>query len=117
MATVGLIWSASGVFGGISLALNQVWQVKEQRNHDLLNVVNESAIRINQRLVGETLEVLCEGPSKTNPSRLTGRTRTNKIVHFEGTSDLAGTLVDVRIERASGFSLYGVPMAETTCSC
>ena len=91
-------------------------QVKEQRNHDLLNVVNESAIRINQRLVGETLEVLCEGPSKTNPSRLTGRTRTNKIVHFEGTSDLAGTLVDVRIERASGFSLYGVPMA-ATCSC
>jgi membrane protein len=32
VATVGLIWSASGVFGGISLALNQVWQVKQQRN-------------------------------------------------------------------------------------
>jgi tRNA-2-methylthio-N6-dimethylallyladenosine synthase len=86
-------------------------QIKEQRNHDLLNVVNESAIRINQGLVGETLGVLCEGPSKTNPNRLTGRTRTNKIVHFEGTSDLAGTLIDVRIERATGFSLYGVPVA------
>jgi tRNA-2-methylthio-N6-dimethylallyladenosine synthase len=86
-------------------------QIKEQRNHDLLKVVNESAIRINQRLVGETLEVLCEGPSKTNPSRLTGRTRTNKIVHFEGTPDLADTLIDVRIERATGFSLYGVSVA------
>ncbi len=32
VATVGLIWSASGVFGGISLALNQIWQVKEQRS-------------------------------------------------------------------------------------
>src|SRR5437899_7592200 len=86
-------------------------QIKEQRNHDLLKVVNESAVGVNQRLVGETLEVLCEGPSKTNSSRLTGRTRTNKIVHFEGTRDFVGTLVDVRIERATGFSLYGMPVA------
>jgi tRNA-2-methylthio-N6-dimethylallyladenosine synthase len=92
--------------------------IKERRNHDLLELVNQSAVRINQRLIGQTLEVLCEGPSKTNPSRLMGRTRTNKIVHFEGPYDFVGTLVDIRIERASGFSLYGEPVnVEATAPC
>ncbi len=84
--------------------------IKERRNHDLLEVVNESARRINERALGRTLEVLCEGPSKTNSSRLMGRTRTNKIVLFEGSEDFAGALVDIQIERANGFSLYGTPM-------
>src|SRR5436853_6078018 len=89
---------------------NQVDEnLKERRNHDLLEVVNESAHRINERLIGQTLEVLCEGPSKTNSCRLMGRTPTNKIVVFEGSDDLVGTLVDVRIERATGFSLFGRP--------
>jgi tRNA-2-methylthio-N6-dimethylallyladenosine synthase len=85
-------------------------RIKERRNHHLLEIVNESARRINKRLVGRTLEVLCEGPSKTNRSRLMGRTRTNKIVLFEGPEELVGILVDVRIERATGFSLYGTPV-------
>jgi tRNA-2-methylthio-N6-dimethylallyladenosine synthase len=84
-------------------------QLKEERNQDLLGIVNGCARRINSRLVGSTLEVLCEGPSKTNASRLTGRTRTNKIVNFEGSDELVGTFVDLRIERATAFSLYGVP--------
>jgi len=84
--------------------------IKAQRNHDLLDVVNESARRINERLVGRTFEVLSEGPSKTNLSRLMGRTRANKIVLFEGADDLVGTLVDVQTERATGFSLYGTPV-------
>src|SRR5712692_1689852 len=88
--------------------------IKAQRNHDLLDVVNESARRSNERLVGRTFEVLSEGPSKTNSSRLMGRTRANKIVLFEGADDLVGTLVVVRIERATGFSLYGTPVAADT---
>ena len=85
-------------------------RIKERRNHHLLEIVNESARRINERLVGRTLEVLCEGPSKTNRSRLMGRTGTNKIVLFEGPEEFVGVLVDVRIERATGFSLYGTPV-------
>jgi tRNA-2-methylthio-N6-dimethylallyladenosine synthase len=85
-------------------------RIKERRNHHLLEIVDESARHINERLVGRTLEVLCEGPSKTNPSRLMGRTRTNKIVLFEGPEEFVGVLVDVRIERATGFSLYGTPV-------
>jgi tRNA-2-methylthio-N6-dimethylallyladenosine synthase len=90
--------------------------IKEARNHDLLEVVNASAVRINQTLVGKTVEVLCEGPSKTNPSRLMGRTRTNKIVLFEGDDEFLGELVHVRIERATGFSLYGTPINPTAAS-
>jgi tRNA-2-methylthio-N6-dimethylallyladenosine synthase len=87
-------------------------QVKEQRNQDLLAVIDKSAFRANERLVGHKLEILCEGPSKTNRARLMGRTRTNKIVVFEGDDELAGELVYLRIERANGFSLYGTPMHE-----
>jgi tRNA-2-methylthio-N6-dimethylallyladenosine synthase len=90
-------------------------KIKERRNHDLLEMVNESARRINERLIGRTLDVLCEGPSKTNPARLMGRTRTNKIVLFEGSKEFVGVLVDVRIERATGFSLYGKPVATENC--
>jgi len=86
---------------------------KAERNHDLLELVDESARRINERLVGQTVEVLCEGPSKTNPSRLMGRTRTNKIIIFKGPEELAGTLVDVLIERGTGFSLYGIPISSS----
>ena len=87
-------------------------RVKETRNHDLLEVVNGCARRINDRLVGRTFEVLCEGPSKTNPNRLMGRTRTNKIVVFENDTDIVGRFVDVRVERATGFSLYGAPVGD-----
>ena len=58
--------------------------VKAERNRDLLRVVNESARCAGERLVGRDVEVLCEGPSKTNPARLMGRTGANKIVVFEG---------------------------------
>jgi len=84
--------------------------VKEQRNQDLLEVVNKSNRRILEGLVATEVEVLCEGPSKTNRARLTGRTRTNKIVVFEGNEELIGALVNVRIHRANGFSLYGTPV-------
>ncbi len=80
-----------------------------------------------ERLVGRDVEVLCEGPSKTNPARLMGRTRTNKIVVFppsprlrrtgEGGDELIGELVGVRIERANGFSLYGTPILERDTNC
>ena len=88
-------------------------QVKQERNRDLLEIVNQLALRKNERLIGCDVEVLCEGPSKTNSARLMGRTRTNKIVVFEGTDQLRGELVDVRIERATGFSLYGTPSMQS----
>ena len=90
--------------------------VKGERNQDLLLVVNESARRANERLVGRDVEVLCEGRSKTNPARLMGRTRTNKIVVFESDERLAGEILEVRIQQANGFSLYGTPVLPTSCA-
>jgi tRNA-2-methylthio-N6-dimethylallyladenosine synthase len=83
---------------------------KEARNQDLLEIVNTSTRRANERLVGSRVEVLCEGPSKTNAARLMGRTRTNKVVVFETIRDRVGEIFDVAIERANGFSLYGHPV-------
>jgi len=84
--------------------------VKEARNQDLLAIINASTRRANERLVGTRLEVLCEGESKTNPARLMGRARTNKIVVFEAEENRIGKIFDVAIERANGFSLYGQPI-------
>jgi tRNA-2-methylthio-N6-dimethylallyladenosine synthase len=89
-------------------------RTKAARNQDLLRVVNESTRRAGERLVGQCVEVLCEGPSKTNPARLMGRTRTNKIAVFEGDDELIGELVDIQIERANGFSLCGTPVQRNT---
>ena len=83
---------------------------KEARNQDLLGIVNASTRRANEKLVGTRLEVLCEGPSKTNVARLMGRTRTNKVVVFEAGRDRIGEIFDVAIEHANGFSLYGHPV-------
>src|SRR4029450_8941823 len=51
--------------------------LKKERNQDLLEIVNKASRGILERLVGSQVEVLCEGPSKTNRARLMGRTRTN----------------------------------------
>jgi tRNA-2-methylthio-N6-dimethylallyladenosine synthase len=85
-------------------------RTKEERNQDLLRIVNESNRGKLEGLVGTDVEILCEGPSKTNPARLMGRTRTNKIVVFEGSEELIGEIVRVQVQQANGFSLYGTPV-------
>ncbi len=90
------------------------WQiderVKEARNQELLRIVDESARRAGERLVGRDVEILCEGPSRTNSARLMGRTRTNKIVVFDSKTERTGEIFDVHIEHANGFSLFGSPL-------
>jgi len=83
--------------------------LKEARNHDLLELVNAWAKRRGEAFVGQEVEILCEGPSKTNPNRLMGRTRGNKIVVFEGAPRHIGQLMKVRVVRSSGYTLYGDP--------
>ena len=83
-------------------------RVKEERNQDLLKLVDRYATERNQQLVGERVEILCEGPSRRNAERLVGRTRTNKIVIFEGDRErLAGEIFDVEIKQSTGHTLYG----------
>jgi tRNA-2-methylthio-N6-dimethylallyladenosine synthase len=87
-------------------------RVKEERNQDLLDVVDASAQRINAKLVGRDVEILCEGPSRTNKARMMGRTRTNKIVVFAGEAGRVGEILDIHVEKSTGFSLYGTPVMQ-----
>ncbi len=83
--------------------------VKEARNQDLLSVISKSSREKLEAHVGQRVEILCEGPSKTNAERLTGRTRTNKVVVFEGAPRHIGQVFDVQIVSASTSTLYGDP--------
>ena len=83
--------------------------VKEERNARLLAVINEIGARKYGDYVGRRAEILVEGPSKRNPARLMGRTRSNKIVVIEGAERHRGQLMDVKVTRAGSFTLYGDP--------
>ncbi|MDB6026583.1 MAG: tRNA ((37)-C2)-methylthiotransferase MiaB [Verrucomicrobiales bacterium] len=81
----------------------------EDRHLRLLTAVNEIAATRYDAFIGKTTEILVEGPSKKNPARMTGRTRCNRIVLFDGNSRHSGQLMDVKIERTGSFTLYGDP--------
>jgi tRNA-2-methylthio-N6-dimethylallyladenosine synthase len=82
-------------------------EIKENRNQDLLEIINRWAKIRGRSFVDQTVEILCEGPSKTNRDRLMGRTRGNKIVVFDGAPRHIGQLLPVRVTRSTGFTLFG----------
>ncbi len=89
-------------------------EIKKRRNNDLLAIQNQVSLAHHQLLVGRRFEVLVEGPSKSmlkanssGPMQLTGRTRTDHIVVFEGNQRLAGQTIEVDIEEATAFTLFG----------
>ncbi|MFI4992433.1 MAG: tRNA (N6-isopentenyl adenosine(37)-C2)-methylthiotransferase MiaB [Solirubrobacterales bacterium] len=80
--------------------------VKVERMERLLEVVQRRARERAQRFVGRTVEVLVEGPSRTDPERLRGRTRHNKAVNFSGLA-APGELTEVEITAATSQTLSG----------
>lgn len=82
-------------------------EVRRERIKLLNQVQYGIAAEINESLEGSVQEVLVEGPSKTDPSRLSARTRENRIIIFFGEKDLIGRLINVRITKAKTFSLFG----------
>ena len=90
------------------MMLNQVDDsVKHERFNRLVEVVNEICAKKNLEYEGKCVEVLVEGPSKNDDNKLMGRTRTGKLVNFTGSKDSIGKLVNVKITKASSFSLKG----------
>lgn len=80
-----------------------------KRFQRVLDSVNKISAEINHSYKGKVVEVLVEGRSKNNEEKLSGRTRQNKLVNFEGgNEDLIGKLVRVKITEARTFSLNGV---------
>ena len=90
------------------MMLNQVSEEdKHHRFNRLVAAVNERVIAQNKAEEGNILEVLVEGNSKNDAEKLTGRTRTGRLVNFTGEGINAGDIVNVKITRAQNFSLIG----------
>jgi tRNA-2-methylthio-N6-dimethylallyladenosine synthase len=81
-------------------------EVKVARMERLVEVVQRRARERARRFVGRTLSVLVEGPSRTDPARLRGRSRHNKVVNFEGLA-CPGEFVEVQITDATSQTLRG----------
>jgi tRNA-2-methylthio-N6-dimethylallyladenosine synthase len=82
--------------------------VKKRRNNELLEAQDRTAARRQASLVGTEVEILVEGPSKTDPTRVTGRDRYNRLVHAGGDGvRLAGRLVRVEVTESSAHCLLG----------
>ncbi len=81
--------------------------VKDRRLQELMKVQNEISLYKNQELVGKEVSVLVEGPSKNNPDKYSGRTRTRKQVIVPADENLAGKIVRAKIQKANSWTLYG----------
>ncbi len=103
--------------------------VKKRRNNELLDVQNRISEEDNQKFLGETVDVLVEGPSKRSdaavndlsggdpvtdgtPVQLTGRTHCDRIVVFDGTKRLVGQTVPIGIYEVGAFTLMGTVITD-----
>ncbi len=92
--------------------------VKAERNARLLEVTTRVAHARSARRVGETVEVLVDGVAKKNPGELSGRTRCNRIVNFDGQGRVVvGDLVHVRVTEVLPHSLRGALVATPEEAC
>ena len=82
-------------------------EAKAERFDDLMSLQRKITERKNQSLQGTTQEVLVEGPSPKDLGKLTGRTRTNKIVNFYGPLQMVGRTLPLKITRCGLYSLEG----------
>ncbi|AMQ92200.1 (dimethylallyl)adenosine tRNA methylthiotransferase [Aggregatibacter actinomycetemcomitans] len=80
---------------------------KKQRLYLLQQRINNQAAQFSRAMLGSEQRVLVEGPSKKDIMELTGRTETNRIVNFQGTPDMIGKFVDIKITDVFTNSLRG----------
>lgn len=82
-------------------------EVKTRRLTELAEVQNRITLQKNEQFIGKVVEVLVEGPSKSDPFYLAGRCRTNRTVHFPGGPRLMGQLVKVQVASAHPWGFIG----------
>jgi tRNA-2-methylthio-N6-dimethylallyladenosine synthase len=88
---------------------------KKRRNNDLLEVQNRISLEDNLPFIGQTVQVLAEGPSKLSQRKndqseivqMTGRTPCDRIVVWQGHLRQAGSLIEVHIDDVTGFTMFG----------
>jgi tRNA-2-methylthio-N6-dimethylallyladenosine synthase len=81
--------------------------IKKQRLSQLQDKLSENAFRFSQQMIGGEYDVLVEGISKKDPSKLSGRTNNNKVINFEGQERLIGHTVTIKVTEALPNSLRG----------
>ena len=81
--------------------------IKHERFNRLVETVNSICAEINQEYENKIVEVLVEGVSKTDDTKLTGRTNNGKLVNFKGNKNSVGKIVKVKITKPKSFSLEG----------
>lgn len=82
-------------------------EIKSQRMQILLELQNQISFEKNEEYVGKTIRVLAEGRSKNDIDTFTGRTETNKLIHFKADDSVIGRFVNIRTTRAEPFNLRG----------
>jgi tRNA-2-methylthio-N6-dimethylallyladenosine synthase len=80
---------------------------KHRRFNRMVDRLNAITAEKNSAYMGRTEIVLAEGPSKTNPAVMTGKTDSGKVVNFTAPAEFAGRMLPVRITGVRTFSLYG----------
>jgi len=81
--------------------------VKHERFNRLVELLNGISAVKNAACEGQILDVLVEGPSKTNSKTYSGRTESGKLVNFKGMPELVGQIIPVKITEGKTFSLFG----------
>jgi tRNA-2-methylthio-N6-dimethylallyladenosine synthase len=82
-------------------------EVKNRRLSEVIDIQRNISLHRNRTMVGQTVEVLVEGPSKKSAADFCGRTDTNKMVVFPTNGDAVGDYIGVRIEGANSATLFG----------
>jgi tRNA-2-methylthio-N6-dimethylallyladenosine synthase len=80
---------------------------KKRRIMEINELQNQISLERNLELLNQEVEILVEGISKTDPDFYTGRTRTNKIVHFSSPRNMLGELFKIKITGAKSWTLTG----------
>jgi tRNA-2-methylthio-N6-dimethylallyladenosine synthase len=82
-------------------------EVKNCRLSEIIDIQRSISMARNKTMIGQTVKVLVEGPSKKSVADFCGRTDTNKMVIFQKNGDAIGDYIDVRIEGANSATLFG----------
>ena len=82
--------------------------IKKQRLSRLQDKLNRNSFRFSQQMIGGEFDVLVEGVSKKDPSKLSGRTNNNKVINFEGQHRLIGHTIKIKVTEALPNSLRGI---------
>ncbi|MEW6764923.1 MAG: tRNA (N6-isopentenyl adenosine(37)-C2)-methylthiotransferase MiaB [Pseudomonadota bacterium] len=101
------IYSARPGTPAASLPDDTPLEVKKERLYRLQELINRQARAISEAMLGTTLRILVEGPSRKDESELMGRTENNRVVNFKGGDRLIGQFVEVRITEVMPNSLRG----------